>query len=84
MNHVITPEDRKWLASIRKTDASYVPCSPADVPGGIRWDVPRRHQGQIVTVSYGDFCADEADIGAPFKRIHDASDGTTEYFRLPK
>ncbi len=49
-----------------------------------RWDTPRRNQGQIVTVSYGEphHAASEHCHGATYQRVFDASDRSVEYYRL--
>ncbi len=57
---------------------------PADqIPDSIVFDVPRRHAGQIIEVAYGQHRSrrDGADVGDPYKRITDRSDGTVTYYR---
>lgn len=53
--------------------ARYVPCQASDVPGGVRFDSPARHQGQIVEVEYGGFELASHDSGAPYRRQRDRS-----------
>ena len=61
---------------------TYERCAEAEVPDGVRFDVPRRNQGQIVEVAYGGFDQAEHDVGDPYKRVHDQSDRSTTYYRL--
>lgn len=51
------------------------------VPGGIRFDVPMRNQGQIIEIAYGTFGRGEAGYGDEYQRVYDRSDGTTRYYR---
>jgi len=53
----------------------YIPCRESDIPDGIRFDVPRRNAGQIVTVSYGGLQCQRTphSEGAPYMHVHDAS-----------
>lgn len=63
----------------------YVPCAAQDVPGDVRFDVPARHQGQIVEVAYGGYGRHAHDEGDLYKRIVDRSAyGAAEYYRLVK
>jgi hypothetical protein len=65
------------------TKYKYVRCPAAAVPDRIRFDVPRRNQGQIVEVAYGTSGRGEADRGDPFMRVVDLSDGLPpDYYRL--
>lgn len=59
----------------------YVECSKDEIPEGVRFDVPRQNQGQIVEVAYGDFGRAENGIGDPWKRVTDASDRSVTYYR---
>jgi len=43
------------------------------IPAGVRFDTPRRNQGQIVEYSFGGFSRAEHDDGAPYMRVTDAS-----------
>lgn len=54
--------------------ANYIPCREIDVPEGVRFDVPRRHQGQIVEVAYGGWGRGEHDEGDEYRRVIDKSD----------
>lgn len=60
----------------------FVRCEESEIPD-VRWDTPRRHQGQIVEVSYASWprSSREADVLDPYKRVIDHSDGTVEYYR---
>lgn len=58
----------------------YTEISKSEVPVGVRFDTPRRNQGQIVTERYGGFGRYENDHGDPYMMIHDASDQTTSFF----
>jgi hypothetical protein len=64
-----------------------MPIHPSQLPTHeIRWDIPRRNQGQAVEVAYADAHtgASEADVGSEYKRVVDQSDTNidtrTEYF----
>lgn len=60
---------------------TYKKCELNDVPATVRFDVPRRNQGQMVEIAYGGFERAEHDEGAPFKRVTDRSEQTTTYYR---
>lgn len=64
----------------------YVKTDRSALPESLRFDTPAHNSGQIVEVSYADYPtgADEACYGSAYKRVHDRSDNTTEYFRLVK
>lgn len=53
-------------------------------PAGMRFDVPARHQGQIVEYAYGVFkCAAQAGPGDPWLRVTDTGEGGgVEHYRL--
>lgn len=54
----------------------------AEAPEGLRWDVPRRHQGQRVTVAYATpGTRYEQDEGAEWRRVSQAS-YPPRYYRL--
>ncbi len=59
-------------------------------PSNLIWITPRRHQGQIVEVSYatgvpaGRGVNYDADSGDPWKRVEDHSTGQVSYYRLAK
>ena len=55
------------------TRYSYKPCAASAIPIGVRFDVPRRGQGQIVEVAYGGLGAAEHDVGDPWRRTTDRS-----------
>lgn len=67
--------------------ARYAEVPASEVPATIVWHTPSRHQGQIVTLSYsrgipaGSAADMEADEGAPWKRVADASVGEITYYR---
>lgn len=61
----------------------YVPCAKESIPDKVRFDVPRRNQGQTVEVAYGGFGRSEHDEGDLYKRVHDRSLGP-EAFRYYK
>jgi hypothetical protein len=55
---------------------------PADQVPNLRFDTPAYNGGQIVTVSYADVeSKSEAGPGSLYKRIHDASDNSTWYYK---
>lgn len=60
----------------------YVPVAESAIPSGVRFDVPRRNQGQTVEVSYGDFGRSEHDRGDLYMRIEDRSDRRVTYYQL--
>lgn len=59
----------------------YQQINESDVPGDLRWDTPRAHQGQTVEHSYAKpGSAGEAGDGDPYYRILDHSTGSTTYY----
>lgn len=60
----------------------YVRIGREEIPTKVRFDVPKRHAGQMIEVAYGGFSRHEHDDGAPFKRVIDKSIAETKYFRL--
>lgn len=64
--------------------AIYTRCQESDTIAVERWDVPRRHQGQIVEVAFGrpGHHRDESDDGDEFKRVTDRSVPSVSYYRL--
>ena len=71
-----------WVELGRPEWEVYTECDAADVPAGVRFDTPRRNQGQIVTYSYGTTGRGEAGYGDPYMMRHDASDGEVTHYRL--
>lgn len=66
-----------------KNGTRYVRISESAVPEGVRFDCPRRNEGQMVLVEYGGFARREHDEGDEFKRVIDRSlGGKTTYFRM--
>lgn len=63
---------------------TYVQCQQADIPAGVRFHVPQRHQGQSIEVAYGGFDRAEHDEGDPYMRVLDRSIGpqAITYYRL--
>ena len=66
----------------------YEPCDGSIVPEHVRFDVPGRHQGQIVECAYGGDRrhAREHDEGDPWMRVTDYSEPVgsperTTYYR---
>jgi len=53
------------------TKTLYVPIKATDVPAGVRFDVPKRNQGQSVEVAWGGFGRYEHSEGDDFKRVTD-------------
>lgn len=51
----------------------YIPIDPTSLPSAIRFDVPKRNQGQTVEYAYGGYDRAEHDDSAPFMRITDSS-----------
>lgn len=64
------------------TTSKYIEISASRIPGNVRFDVPRRNQGQHVEVAFGGFGRYEHDDGDQYKRIVDRSTGRTTYYRL--
>lgn len=58
---------------------SYVQIDPSLIPDKVRFDVPRRNQGQTVEVAYGGFDRSEHDEGDMYERITDRSTGGIKY-----
>lgn len=60
----------------------YYQIPATDLPHGLRWDVPRRHQGQPDETAYADWPRDasEAGHGSPYMR-HRSMTGQTTYYR---
>lgn len=57
----------------------------SELPANLRWDVPRRNQGQTVEVAYAHQTPktrSEADDGDHYKRVTDHSDRSVTYYRL--
>ncbi len=59
----------------------YIKIDMSEVPSGVRFDVPRHNQGQIVEIAYGGFDRAEHGNGDPYKRVRDRSDGSIVYYR---
>lgn len=49
------------------------PIDRASIPAGIRFDVPRRFQGQIVEHAFGDYGRYEHDDDSPYMQVTDRS-----------
>jgi hypothetical protein len=62
----------------------YVPCNESEVPGNVRFTVPRYLQGQIVEIAYGNFGRHEGCPGDPYKCITDHGDRSVQYYKLVK
>jgi len=62
----------------------YAPIAAADVPATVRFDVPRRNQGQIVEIAYAAWprTAGEAGHGDRYQRIVDGSLPTKDAGRV--
>lgn len=67
-------------------NTNYVRCNETDVPPGVRFDVPRRNDGQIVEIAYGGFDRAAHDDGDEYMRRHDRSLGPKayEFYRLAR
>jgi len=76
-------EVRRVEAERREMDAEdpWWPIPSWEVPAGVRFDVPRRNQGQIVEVSFGTFGRAEADSIDPYMRVTDHSDGQRRTYK---
>lgn len=67
----------------------YQEISAEKVPAKVRFDVPRRCQGQMVEVAYGGFSRGEHGYGDPFMRVTDyslppADPGRVTFYKLYK
>lgn len=67
--------------------SKYTKMSSAPTARILRWDVPARHQGQIVEHAFSAFGRGEADEGDAYMRITDKSlppgaHGRVEYYSL--
>lgn len=60
----------------------YVRCQESEIPAGVRFDVPRFFQGQIVQIAYGGFERSPHGPGSPYLYRKDQSTGIVEYYRL--
>lgn len=65
------------------TEIRYEPIPADSIPAKVRFDVPRRNQGQIVEVAYGGFSRYAHDEGDEYKRVVDRSVGVgrVTYYR---
>lgn len=63
---------------------TYTQISEESVPGDVRFDVPRRHQGQMVEIAYGGHCRSEHDEGDMYRRVTDRATRAVRYFRLAR
>lgn len=73
------------MTTTYSTDTTYVEIPAGEVPAGVIWDTPRRHQGQTVEVSYATRIRSTrggADDGDEYKRVIDRSVPETRYYRL--
>lgn len=59
----------------------YVPTTEAEIPAGLRFDVPLRLQGQTIERAYGGPMEQRGmhDDGAPYMRVLDRSVGSRAY-----
>ncbi len=60
---------------------TYTKIEESQVPAGVRFDVPRHNQGQIVEVAYGGFDRSEHGNGDPYKRVTDRSDRSVAFYK---
>ncbi len=60
---------------------TYTPIEESQVPAGVRFDVMRQNQGQIVEVAYGGFDRAEHGNGDPYKRVTDRGDRSVAYYK---
>jgi len=76
-------EVRRVEAERREMEADdpWWPIPSWEVPEAVRFDTPRRNQGQIVQVSFGTFGAAEADTVDPYMRVTDHSDGQRRTYK---
>lgn len=74
------------MARVTVMGRVYETCRETDVPSGLRWDTPQRHQGQAIEVQYGvpQQERSEADVGDAWRRVIDRSvgPGAITYYRL--
>lgn len=76
-------EVQRVEAERRETEADdpWWPIPSWEVPEGVRFDTPRRNQGQIVEVSFGTFDRAEADSIDPYMAVTDHSDGSHRTYK---
>jgi hypothetical protein len=63
---------------------NYIACTVDDIPAGLRWDVPKRNQGQIVEIAYAAprSYATESGPGDEYRRTTDTSCGVDDPARV--
>lgn len=66
------------------TKHTYIQVSESAVPGDVRFDVPRRHQGQMVEIAYGGHCRSEHDDGDMYRRVTDRATRQVRYAKLSR
>lgn len=76
-----TPHAEMGAAHGEAMTTKYAKISEQDVPAGVRFDVPARHQGQMKEVAYGGTRRDVHDEGDEYKCVTDRSDGSVTYYR---
>jgi hypothetical protein len=61
---------------------AYLSVKESELPKGLRFDVPRREQGQIIEVAYADDPPEEGEAcnGSKYRRESDQSDGSVTYY----
>ena len=64
-----------------RAETKYTEISQDQVPAGVRFDVPRHLQGQIIEVAYGGFSRWEHGPGDLYKRVTDRSDRSVSYYK---
>jgi hypothetical protein len=62
------------------TKTQYTPISEDKVPAGVRFDCPRRLQGQTIEREFGGFSRSEHDDGDLYMRVTDRTTGSVQYF----
>lgn len=63
---------------------AYAPCRAEEIPAGVRFDVPRRNQGQMIEIAYGGFGRAEHGPGDEYMRRRDLSNGEVSFFRAAR
>jgi hypothetical protein len=74
-------ERERVEAERRTADGPWLPIPSWEVPEGVRFDTPRRNQGQIVEVAYGTLGRAEAGSCDPYMEVIDRSSGERRTYR---
>lgn len=68
--------------TVNNLNVRYVLCTAREVPGTVRFDVPKSGQGQMIEVAYGTFGRYEAGPGDPCKRVTNLATREVALYKL--